>query len=89
MNLTRPTTTTAEVLNVLINNKRVSILDFPYLSGFRTRVSDLRLKHGLNLLKEKKHRLNKFKNSYTFVVHILQKKDIKKAINIYNKINKK
>lgn len=41
MNLSNPTTNKAEILYTLITNGSVSIKDFPYLSGFRTRISEL------------------------------------------------
>jgi len=40
----KPLTTTQEVLYTLITQGYVSIFDFSYLSGFITRVSDLKLK---------------------------------------------
>ena len=39
-----PKTTEQEILLHLIENDNVSIFDFPYLSGFRTRISNLKAK---------------------------------------------
>ena len=82
-----PKTSKAEVLYTLINSGSVSIMTFPYLSSFRTRLSDLRLKHGLVIKRTFKTKLNKFKNPYTYTVHRLEKSQIEKAIKIYNEIN--
>lgn len=42
--LLAPKTTEQEILLHLIENGKVSIFDFPYLSGFRTRISNLKAK---------------------------------------------
>ena len=57
-----PTTSTQEVLLTLILQGSVSIFDFPYLSGFRTRVSNLCLNYGLNLerITSTKHKVWQF-----------------------------
>ena len=47
--MTQPKTTTAEVLQTLILKGDASIEDFPYLSGFRTRISNLVLIYKLKL----------------------------------------
>lgn len=83
MNL--PTTNTQEILYTLINQGHVSIFDFPYLSGFRTRVSELRLKHGLDIDPVNVTRCNKFGNAYTYKLHKL--KDKEQAINLYNQLS--
>lgn len=83
-----PKTSIAEILYTLINSGAVSIIIFPYLSSFRSRLSDLRLKHGLTIKRVQKTKLNKFKNSYTYVVHKLDKSEKEKAIKVYNELNK-
>ena len=55
--LTTPKNTTAEVLFTLIKKGSVSIMDFPYLSGFRSRVSEL--SKVINLKKDRISKKNK------------------------------
>ena len=81
-----PNTNTQEILLQLILTGQVSIFDFSYLSGFRTRVSELVLTHGLELEKEIKSDVNKFGNSYWYALHKLpeDKKDF--AAELYFKL---
>ena len=83
-----PKTNKAEVLLTLIIQGYVSIFDFPYMSGFRTRVSNLVLNDGLFLERITLNKKNKFGNVYTYAKHILNENQKEKAIEIYNKINK-
>jgi len=82
-----PKTSGQEVLLTLILQGNVSIFDYPYLSGFRTRVSDLQLKHGLFLERIKDSRCNKFGNTYTYYIHKLPENQKLKAIDLYHKLN--
>ena len=77
-----PNTQLDEVLLHMIKYTTVSCMDFPYMSGFRTRVSNLVLKDGLKIRTEFKKGINKFGNSYNYAVHSLV--DIDQAIEIYN-----
>lgn len=79
-----PLTNEQEILYTLIKRGRVSILDFPWLSGFRTRCSDLRLKRGLEMKTIKAQRYNKFSNIYTYHIHYLV--DVEKAKSLYEKL---
>lgn len=82
-----PKTHTQEVLLTLISQKRVSIMDFPYMSGFRTRVSEITNLHGLTLERKMIKSFNKFGNSYVYALHRLKKKsEIEKAKKIYLKM---
>ncbi len=81
-----PKTTIQEVLYTIIKKGHVSIFDFPYLSGFRTRVSDLNLKHNLNLERITSVRNNKFGNPYTYAIHKIT--DKQKAIELYKSLTK-
>lgn len=67
----RPRTNREEILFQLLKHGSVSIMDFPYLSGFRTRVSEI-TKEGLNLRSENITDYNKFGNKFTYVKHILE-----------------
>ena len=85
MKLANPKTNTQEILLTLIDKGKVSIFDFSYLSSFRTRVSEINRKHGLELQSVYKTNKNKFGNSYSYVEHILT--DREKAIEIYKKLS--
>lgn len=82
-----PRTSEQEVLLTLITQGYVSIFDFSYLSGFRTRVSQLQTIHGLLLDRVTDTRCNKFGNTYTYAIHKLPISEKEKAINLYNKLN--
>lgn len=82
-----PKTSTQEVLLHLILFKSASIKNFPTLSGFRTRISQIILDHGLFLEREFIHGFNKFGNSTKYAKHTLPEKEREKAIEIYHKLN--
>jgi hypothetical protein len=82
-----PRTSEQEVLLTLITQGHVSIFDFSYLSGFRTRVSQLQTVHGLFLERTLDKRCNKFGNTYTYAIHKLPESEKEKAIALYNKLN--
>jgi len=79
-----PKINTQEILLTLIQQGYVSIMDYPYLSGFRTRISELVRKYGLNLYSHFKVGINKFGNTYTFTEHHLV--DPEKALQLYNEL---
>lgn len=81
-----PKTNIQEILLTLITYGDVSIKDFPYLSGYRTRVSELENKHGLQLYTENHTGINKFGNGYTFVKHCLLSSRINDAVSLYKKL---
>lgn len=85
--LPQPKSNKQEVLLTLIKKGKVSIKDFPYLSGFRTRVSELVLDNSLVLRNEYVTVKNKFNRSITYVEHHLDEKHIDTAIAIYNRLN--
>ncbi|WP_165929986.1 hypothetical protein [Flavobacterium caseinilyticum] len=85
--LPQPKSNRQEVLLTLIKNGKVSIEDYPYLSGFRTRVSELTLEHGLILKSKPVNAKNKFGRTITYVEHHLEENEIENAIAIYNSIN--
>ena len=84
--LDNPNNNICEVLHTLITKGSVSIMDFPYMSGFRTRISELN-KMGLDLSKKAIISKNKFNNSYIYINHILINKDL--AIKLYEELNNK
>lgn len=83
-----PTTSQEEVLLTLILQGHVSIFDFPYLSGFRTRVSNLVVIYGLKLNRVLDSRVNKYGNTYQYAIHKLPTEEKEKAILLYQKLNK-
>jgi len=76
-----------EVLLTLIKNGKVSIKDYPYLSGFRARISEIILDHGLALKPVPANSVNKFGRTITYMEHHLDEKHIDDAIKIYNSLN--
>lgn len=84
----QPKTSEQEVLLTLILQGSVSIFDFSYMSGFRTRVSNLQLIHGLKLNRTTEKKVNKFGNTYCFAIHTLPESEKENAILLYNKLNK-
>lgn len=82
-----PKTSQEEVLLTLINKGHVSIFDFFWLSGFRTRISEFKTIHGLNLERKTFTSHNKFGNSYQYAIHFLPKNQKEKAIELYKKLN--
>jgi len=83
-----PKSNIQEVLLTLILQGSVSIFDFPTLSGFRTRVSNLGKKYNLKLETQMIKRNNKFGNPYRYALHKLPADEKEKAIEIYNKMVK-
>ena len=81
-----PKSNTQEVLFTLIQQGDVSIMDFPYLSGFRTRVSELQNKYSLKLGKRMVLKQNKFGNTYSYANHILNDESKEKALQIYKEL---
>lgn len=82
-----PNTSTQEVLLHLILFGTASIIDFSTLSGFRTRISNIILKHGLFLEREWIFAFNKFGNQIKYAKHSLPDNQKEKAIEIYKKLN--
>jgi hypothetical protein len=82
-----PKTSEQEVLLTLILQGYVSIFDHSYLSGFRTRVSQLKSIHGLTLETKKDTKTNKFGNQYIYSIHLLPEPEKQKAIDLYYKLN--
>ena len=85
----KPKTQKQEILHDLINEGSCSIEKFFYMCGFRTRISELKLKHGLTIDSSiKANGKSKHGNVYTFHIHKLLEKDKEKAIEIYNQLGK-
>lgn len=80
--MNKPKNQTQEVLYHLIKYGNVSFMDFPYMQGFRTRISEL--KRELKISTQKVTMKSKYGNSYVMHVHYLE--DFEKAKKLYNKI---
>lgn len=87
MKLTVPKNTRAGVLYVLIKKGNVSLKDFPYLAGFRTRISEIVLKYEVNLFHVTRTDVNSFGRPYQYKDHLLPPEERDKAIEVYKKIN--
>ena len=88
MKLSPPLTTKAEVLSALIKNGSVSIKGFSWMEGFRTRVSELNIKHSIPLLKTTETGTNKHGNPIRYKRHSLPPENLELALSVYEKINK-
>jgi hypothetical protein len=88
MKLSSPNNTQAEVLFELILNGSVSIKEFSWMEGFRTRVSELNRKHLIPLLKTNETAKNKHGNSFHYKRHSLPSDKLEFALGVYEKINK-
>jgi len=85
--LSQPKNNKAEILFTLIAKGNVSIRDFGYMSGFRTRLSEISRKDNINLRSENLKGTNKFGNTYVYVNHLLPEEEKETAIELYHKIN--
>ena len=83
-----PKTSIQEVLLTLITQEHVSIFDFPYLSGFRTRVSEIQNVYKIELERLLDKRCNKFGNTYTYAIHKLPDTSKEKCVEVYLKMCK-
>ena len=84
--LPKPKTVTQEVLLTFIMQNTVSIKDFPYLSGFRTRISELKNRYGLIFETQMMLGVNKFGHEFRYACHHLPVSQIENAIELYNKL---
>ena len=84
MKLENPKTNTQEILLTLIQKGKVSIMDYSYMSGFRTRLSEIKNEFKLELETVHKAGKNKFGHPYSYAEHILVDKN--KAVELYKKL---
>jgi hypothetical protein len=84
----KPKTNEQEVLLHLIVENTVSIMDYSYMSGFRTRISRIVLIHGIFLTRVFETGINHHGNKYSYAVHGLPESQKQKAIELYLKLNK-
>ena len=88
MKLNKPKTSITEVLHELITKGETSMLNFSYMPGYRTRISEIINRYNLPLIRDLKQGVNKFKNGYTYAVHKLKPFYKRQAITLYNNLNK-
>lgn len=86
LDIPRPTSSITEVLYCMLQKGVVSIKELPYLSGFRTRVSELANEHNLSIKTERKLDKNKYGKTYYYHEHSIQKIGINHALETYNKL---
>jgi hypothetical protein len=84
MKLEKPTTALTEVLYELLTKKAISNADLPYMWGFRSRISNLTTKYGIQLNSTMITAKNKHGRAYSYVQHQLMKR--KDALKTYNKL---
>ena len=84
MKLPPPKTTKQEVLLTLIQKGEVSLMNFPTLAGFRTRISQLVLDNGLAIETKMLLAKNKYGRTIRYGLHSITDRD--KAIEIYLKL---
>ena len=86
--LNKPKTAIQEVLYELITHGNASIDEFYWMCGFRTRISNLKLKYGVKITSETAYNTNKYGRVYAYQKHYLLLDDELKAIEVYNKMQK-
>ena len=84
--LSPPKNQKAFILHTLINKKFISEQDIP-MNGFRARVSELINDHGVDIQSEMVSFKNMFGHSGKYKRRFLPKKEVDKAIKVYNQIN--
>jgi len=84
--LDQPRTVKAAILRELIMRPEISEQDVRF-NSFRSRLSDLRLDHGLNIRFKEKKKKNAFGHDLVYRVHYLWQIEKNKAIRLYKKIN--
>jgi hypothetical protein len=87
MNLPQPTNQAADILKALIESNGVSELTKKY-NGFRSRISELKNKFGLNIRYVEKEFTNRFGRKSKYREHFLRNADKKEAERVYREINK-
>jgi hypothetical protein len=86
-NLPKPKSSIGDVLFTLLENGSVSLEDYPWLQGLRTRVSELNRKHGIFLETETVKGKNRHGHTMVYNRHILPVSERDKALKLYYKIS--
>ena len=85
-NLPEPESSLQDVLFKLIKSGVASIKDFPHLSGFRSRISNLKVDYGLNLEIKQGFGTNRHGRKIIFAIHLLPDSEYFNAVKLYHKI---
>jgi hypothetical protein len=88
MELSKPLGWKARVLYTLIEKRGTSLKDFPHLAGFRTRISELKLKYNVKLISTPIPDMDIYGSPYYYKHHSLPADEVNNAIEVYNLINK-
>lgn len=88
MKLSEPLNWKAKVLYTLIKKGNTDLKDFPFLAGFRTRISEFRLQHNVKLISVDIPDLGFFGRRSDYKRHYLPPEEVNNAIQVYNLINK-
>lgn len=88
MELSTPVNYRARVLYALITKGNTSLKDFPFLAGFRTRISELKRKHNVQLIPKVVTDVDRYGSHYYYINHFLPPEEQINAIQVYNEINK-
>ncbi len=88
MELPRPKSVIQEVLLHMIKNSTTSIKSFPTLSGFRTRISELKRFYGVEFDTQMLTGVNKYGKEFKYACHRIPAEYLQKAIDVYLKMHK-
>lgn len=85
MKLSKPNSDKATILYHLITKGTVSMKTFSWMEGYRTRVSELRKKHQIEMADRLEKTKNRFGREMYYYAHDLLNKP--HVIEVYKKIN--
>lgn len=88
MELPKPKTVTQEVLLHMLENGITSIKSFPTLSGFRTRISELKNKYGVIFETRMLLGVNKYGREFRYAAHHINPEHLLHALSVYEKLTK-
>jgi len=88
MELSTPLSYRARVLYTLIEKGGVSLKDYPFLAGFRTRISELKRDFNVKLIPTVVTDVDIYGSHYYYKHHSLPPEEVNNAIQVYNLINK-
>lgn len=87
MKLQKPKNDNAEVLRALITKGKVNCIMFSFMEGYRSRLSNLRLKYKIPLDYKVKEKINRHGHKMRFREHFIKPGKTDYAIGVYLKIN--
>jgi len=87
--LKHPKTEIQTILYLLLTDGYVSCISAPYMHGFRTRISELKLKHNIRLESINTDSINRFGNKFYYAVHKIHENSKEDALCLYLKLTEK